>query len=143
MFYHNAIDKLLLTDKLNLKCYVLYETKELLTITKMYITIINTLTLIISIAIVIAIIVIIIIIIIIIIIVIIIIIIIISIIIITITVITIIIIIAFVKVAWRFVKSDNYLLQFLCHMTSDVKFSHKFFYLPFLSSKATTFYELK
>ena len=28
LFYHNAIE-MLLTDKLNLKCYVLYETKEL------------------------------------------------------------------------------------------------------------------
>ena len=78
LFYHNAIDMLLLTDKPNLKCYVLYETKELLTITKMYITIINILVFIISIAIVIIIIIII----------------------ITITVITINIIIAFVKSAW-------------------------------------------
>ena len=53
LFYHNAIDMLLLTDKLNLKCYVLYKTKELLTITEMYITIINILMFIISIAIVI------------------------------------------------------------------------------------------
>ena len=29
-----------LTNKLNLKCYVLYQTKELLTITKMHITIV-------------------------------------------------------------------------------------------------------
>ena len=43
----------LLTDKLNLKCYVLCETKELLTITKIYITIINTLIFIVSIVIVI------------------------------------------------------------------------------------------
>ena len=78
LFYHNAIDMLLLTDKLNLKCYVLYENKDLLTITKMYITIINILVFIISIAIVIIIIIIIII----------------------ITVITINIIIAFVKSAW-------------------------------------------
>ena len=35
---------LLLTDKLNLKCYVFYQTKELLTITKMLITIINILS---------------------------------------------------------------------------------------------------
>ena len=49
----NIIDMLLLTDKLNLKCYVLYETKkELLTTTKMYIAIINILIFIISIAIV-------------------------------------------------------------------------------------------
>ena len=41
LYYRNAIDMSLLTDKLNLKCYVLYETKELLTITKIYITIIN------------------------------------------------------------------------------------------------------
>ena len=40
-------------DKLNLKCYILHETKELLTITKMYITVLNTLMFIISIAIVI------------------------------------------------------------------------------------------
>ena len=52
-FYNNAIDMLLLTDKLNLKCYVLYQTKELLTITKMLITIINILMSTISIAIVI------------------------------------------------------------------------------------------
>ena len=44
---------LLLTNKLILKCYVLYETKELLTITKMFITIINILIVIISIPIVI------------------------------------------------------------------------------------------
>ena len=43
---------LLLTGKLNLKCYVLEETKELLSIIKMYITIINILIFIISIAIV-------------------------------------------------------------------------------------------
>ena len=48
MFYHNAIDMLLLTDKLNLKYYVLYETKELLAIAKMYITIINILMFIVS-----------------------------------------------------------------------------------------------
>ena len=46
-------DMLLLTNKLILKCYVLYETKELLTITKMFITIINILNFIISIALVI------------------------------------------------------------------------------------------
>ena len=49
----SAIDMTLLTDKLNLKCYVLYETKELLTITKIYITIINILVFIVSIVIVI------------------------------------------------------------------------------------------
>ena len=53
MFYGSAIDMLLLTKKLNLQCHVLYETKELLIITKMYITIINILMFIISIAIVI------------------------------------------------------------------------------------------
>ena len=41
---------LFLTEKLNFTSYVLYETKELLTITKMYITIIDTLIFIISIA---------------------------------------------------------------------------------------------
>ena len=74
LFYRNTIDMLLLTHKLNPKCYVLYETKELLTVTKIYI---------ISIAMTIAIIIIIIIII------------------ITITVITISIIILFVKSTWR------------------------------------------
>ena len=49
----NAIDMSLLTDKLKLMCYVLYETKELLTITKVYITIINILIFIVSIVIVI------------------------------------------------------------------------------------------
>ena len=39
-------------DAVNLKCYVLYETKELLTITKIYITIINILIFIVSIVIV-------------------------------------------------------------------------------------------
>ena len=39
MYHRNAIDMSLLTDELNLKCYVLYETKELLT--EIYITIIN------------------------------------------------------------------------------------------------------
>ena len=53
LFCHNAIDMLLVNDKLKLKCYVLYETKELLTITKVYIAIINILIFIISIAIVI------------------------------------------------------------------------------------------
>ena len=51
MYYRNAIDMSLLTDKLNLKCYVLYETKELLT--EIYITIINILIFIVSIVIVI------------------------------------------------------------------------------------------
>ena len=82
LFYRNTIDMLLLTHKLNPKCYVLYETKELLTVTKIYITIINILLFIISIAMTIAIIIIIIII-------------------ITITVITISIIILFVKSTWR------------------------------------------
>ena len=40
---------LLMTEKLNHRCYVLYETKELTTITKMDITIINVLIFIISI----------------------------------------------------------------------------------------------
>ena len=40
MYNRNTIDMSFLTDKLNLKCYVLYETKELLTITNIYITII-------------------------------------------------------------------------------------------------------
>ena len=74
------LEMLLLTDKLNLKCYVLHETKELLIITKMYIIIINTLMLITSITIVIVIIIIII---------------------ITITVVTISFITVFVKSAWR------------------------------------------
>ena len=52
LFYHNATDRQTM-DKLNLKCYILYETKELLTITKMYITVLNTFMFIISIAIVI------------------------------------------------------------------------------------------
>ena len=81
LYYRNAIDMLLLTNKLNFKCYVLYETKELLTITKMYITIINILIFIVSIAIVIIIIIIIII--------------------ITITVIDISIIITFAKSTWQ------------------------------------------
>ena len=51
MYHRNAIDMSLLTDELNLKCYVLYETKELLT--EIYITIINMLIFIVSIAIVI------------------------------------------------------------------------------------------
>ena len=51
LYYRNAIDMSLLTDKLNLKCYVLYETKELLT--EIYITIINILMFIVSIVIVI------------------------------------------------------------------------------------------
>ena len=75
---------LLLINKLNLQCYVLYETKELLTTTKMDITIINILMFITSIVIVIIIIITIIIIII-----------------ITIVVITISTIIVFIKPAWR------------------------------------------
>ena len=51
LYYRNAIDMSLLTDKLNLKCYVLYETKELLT--EIYITIINILIFVVSIVIVI------------------------------------------------------------------------------------------
>ena len=50
MLYHrNAIDMSLLTDELNLRCYVLYETKELLI--EIYITIINILMFIVSIVI--------------------------------------------------------------------------------------------
>ena len=52
IFQNTCFDILSLTDKLNLKCYVLYETKEILTITKTYITIINSLIFIFSIAIV-------------------------------------------------------------------------------------------
>ena len=51
MYHRNTIDMSLLTDKLKLKCYVLYETKELLT--EIYITIINILIFIVNIAIVI------------------------------------------------------------------------------------------
>ena len=43
LYHRNAIDMSLLTDELNLKCYILYETKELLT--EVYITIINILIL--------------------------------------------------------------------------------------------------
>ena len=39
-YYHTAIGMLLLMDKLNLKYFVLEETKELWTVTQMYITII-------------------------------------------------------------------------------------------------------
>ena len=42
-YYRNATDMSLLTDKLNLNCYLMHETKELLTIIKIYITIINIL----------------------------------------------------------------------------------------------------
>ena len=51
MYHRNAIDMSLLTDELNLKCYVLYETKELLT--EIYITIIDIPIFIVNIAIVI------------------------------------------------------------------------------------------
>ena len=51
LYYHNAIDMLLQTVKLNFKCYVW--DKELLTITKIYVTIINIGIFIISVAIVI------------------------------------------------------------------------------------------
>ena len=80
LYYRNAIDMSLLTDKLNLKCYVVYETKELLTITKIYITIISILIFIVSIIIVVIIIIIVT---------------------ITINVITISIITVFVKSAWQ------------------------------------------
>ena len=79
----------LLTYELNLKCYVLYETKELLT--EIYITNINILIFIVSIAIVIFIIIII----------------------ITINVRNISIITVFVKRHGRYVKLNSYLLQFL------------------------------
>ena len=79
----------LLTYELNLKCYVLYETKELLT--EIYITNINILIFIVSIVIVIFIIIII----------------------ITINVINISIITIFVKRHGRYVKLNSYLLQFL------------------------------
>ena len=49
MHYRKAIGMSLLTDKLNLKFYVLYETKELLTITKTCITIINIIIFVVSI----------------------------------------------------------------------------------------------
>ena len=91
-------------------CYVLYEIKELLTITKMYITIINTLIFIISIAIVIIIIFIIII--------------------ITITV------SPLVLSSYSYhVKSKNYLLKFLCQMTSGVKLLHVFLIYLFFVQK--------
>ena len=51
LYYCNTIDMSLLTDKLNLKCYALYETKGLLTITKNFITIINIFIFIVSIVI--------------------------------------------------------------------------------------------
>ena len=79
MYYRNSIDMSLLTDKLNLKCYVLYGAKELLAITKIHITINNIVIFIVSIVIVITIIIII----------------------ITIDVTTISIITVFVKLAWQ------------------------------------------
>ena len=82
LYYHNTIEMLLLTNKLNLKCYALYATNELLTNTKMYFNVIDIFIFIISIAIVIIIIIIIIII-------------------ITIIVITIVISITFVKSTWQ------------------------------------------
>ena len=82
LFYHNAIDMLL--------SYVLYETKKLLTIPKMYITIINILVFIINTAI--------------------------AIIIIIIIMITITINIINISTKFVYVKSDNYLLQFRCHL---------------------------
>ena len=51
LYHRNAIDMSLLTDELNLKCYVLYETKDLLT--EIYINIIDILIFIVSIVIVI------------------------------------------------------------------------------------------
>ena len=38
-----------------------------------------------------------------------------------------------------YVKIDAYLLQFLCHMTSDAKFSHMLFFLIYIG----LFYEVK
>ena len=40
LYYHTAIEMFLPTDRLKLKCSILYKTKELLTVTKMYITVI-------------------------------------------------------------------------------------------------------
>ena len=52
LYYRNATDMSLLTDKLNFKCYVWYETKELLTITKIiYVPFVNVFIFIISIVI--------------------------------------------------------------------------------------------
>ena len=51
LYHRNAIDMTLLTNELNLKCYVLYETKELLT--EICIAIINILIFIVSIVIII------------------------------------------------------------------------------------------
>ena len=51
LYHSNAIGMSLLTDELNLKCYVLYETKELLT--EIFIAIINILIFIVSIVIII------------------------------------------------------------------------------------------
>ena len=51
LLYHNANAMLLLADKLNLVYYVLYVTKELLSIGETYITIINILVFIINTAI--------------------------------------------------------------------------------------------
>ena len=53
LYYRNAIGMTLLTDKLNLNCYVLHETKALLTIAKVHITNIDILIFIVSIVIVI------------------------------------------------------------------------------------------
>ena len=109
----------LLTDELNLKCYVLYETKELLT--EIYITIINILIFIVSIAIAIFIIIII----------------------ITINVINIISLPYLLNRHGRYVKLNSYLLQFLCHMTSDVKYLHMLFLFTFSLFKIFNIYELK
>ena len=102
------------TNKLNLKCYVLYETKKLLTITKMYFTIISTLIFIISIAVIIIIITIIIIV-------------------ITITVIAVSIIIVFVKSPWRIcwirIPSISCVKLLLTHA----------FYMPWVLEKTGSF----
>ena len=112
---------LFLTEKLKLKCYVLCQTKELLTINKkcilplliflfllsvlpellllLFLSLSNSITVG------------------------------------TVSVITISIIIAFAKVNLLNVKSGKFLLEFLCHMTSDVKFSHIFFAYLFFVQK--------
>ena len=73
---------LLLTDKLNLKCSILYETEELLTITKKYLTLI------------------------------------------LISISPLVLMSYSLNSHGGYVESDIYLLQLLCHMTSDVKFLH-------------------
>ena len=105
------------TDQLNLNCYVLYQTKTL-TIAKMHITLINIFMFIVDIATVIIVVVI-------------------TIIIITITttVITYSIVSYSLNLNGGYVKSDKFFLQFLCHMTFDVKFSGLFFIYLFFVQK--------